>query len=642
MAARVSAPDAATRDAVLAEAQALRRAGRLVEALATLARLEKAWPRFSRLHQERGQCQIALRNAPAAIAALERAVALNPTLPASWHMLAQLHAHAGDSARAGQARQRLAVLEHWPPALVMAGSLHADGDLGPAEQVLRDYLAQDGANVGALRLLARICVDDGRSAEAVTVLRHALAQAPDYHAARQDLATVLLDRQEHAQARAEAATLLAAQPADRAARKLHAAACVALGDHEAVIDPYTQLLAEGTASPTEAAELLAWRANALKICGRTEEAIADYRAAIAARGDGYGVAWFGLANLKTYRFTVTEVARMEAAAADPALAGQDRIYLAFALGKAFEDRGTPDTAWNWYARGNALEHRRHGWSADAADAAVERMRVAFTQVLPLSAAEAPGEATPIFIVGLPRSGSTLVEQILASHPEVEGTQELTEIGRLSAEVCGSDPACDLPLAPQALARLDPCELRMLGQRYLEDTRVYRRLGRACFIDKMPANFWHLGLIAHALPQARIIDVRRGAMACCFSNFKQLFGPAHNRFAYDLATLGRYYRTYKAMMAHWQRVLPGRVLRMDHEALVADLEGSVRRLLAHCGLAFDPACLRFHETRRPVRTPSSEQVRRPIDAAGLDQWRAFAPWLDPLRDALGTARDDPGS
>ncbi|WP_366872742.1 sulfotransferase [uncultured Brevundimonas sp.] len=246
------------------------------------------------------------------------------------------------------------------------------------------------------------------------------------------------------------------------------------------------------------------------------------------------------------------------------------------------------------------------------------------------------DAAPIFIVGLPRSGSTLIEQILASHSRVEGAQELTEIDRYAGELCGRDPDCGLPLRPEALARLADKQARALGERFLADTAVHRRLGRPFFIDKMPNNFWHIGLIHLILPRSIIIDVRREPMACGFSNLKQLFGTTNQAFTYGAEDIARYYRTYLDLMRHWDEALPGRVLRVQYEDVVDDLEGGVRRMLAHCGLPFEPACLNFHETRRSIRTPSSEQVRRPIGREGLDQWRNYTPWLAPLRDALGDA------
>ncbi|MCH7627750.1 MAG: sulfotransferase [Proteobacteria bacterium] len=631
-------PALAEREALLQQAQALRAKGQLTDALAVLARIEAAEPRFSRLHQERGQCHVLRRDAAAAVQSLEEAVRLNPTLPASWDMLAQLYRMCGDAPRADAAARRLAVLRQLPVEIVAASSLHADGDWDKAEAILRDYLRGQGNNAGALRLLARIRLDRDDPAAAEPLLRAALDLAPDWHEARLDYAMALLQQQKHQRARDEAVRLLAHAPAHRDYRKQYAAACVGLGDHAPVIDLYADLLADTAPTGPEAAELRLWRANALKAEGRTPDAIAEYRAAIAAGDEGTGgVAWFSLANLKTYRFSDDEIDRMRRAEAGADIPAMERVYLAFALGKALEDRGDHAAAWRCYQQGNALRRPLGRYRPEVAESCVARQAVVFTPDF-FAARTGWGlvDPAPIFVIGMPRSGSTLIEQILASHRQVEGTHELTEIGRLAAEISGADPDCGLPVEPEALARLTARQARALGERFLTETRVYRRAGRPFFIDKMPNNFWHVGLIHLMLPRATIIDVRRAPMACCFGNLKQLFGTTHHEFAYGIDDVARHYRAYLAQMRHWDAVLPGRVLRVHHEDVVTDLEGTVRRLLAHTGLPFDPACLAFHENPRSVRTPSSEQVRRPIDAAAIDQWRAYAGWLEPLERALGPA------
>jgi tetratricopeptide (TPR) repeat protein len=635
-ASAASGANSGDRDTLLQEARNLRSRQRIPEALATLARLQALHPRFSRLYQERGHCHVLLADVPAAIEALREAVRLNPTLPASWDMLEQLHRMLGDTVQAAMAAQHLAMLAQLPPEIVMANSLLADGDLSPAEEVLRDYLRKDGDNVGALRLLARIRKDRDAPDEAETLLKSVLERAPDYHAARLDYSAVLLQQQKHLQARREAEHLLRHDPDNRDYLKQYGAACIGLGDHEPVIDLYERLLADQPRSGTEVADLRLWRANALKITGRQQEAVADYRASLAARRD-YGVAWFGLANLKTYRFADDEIARMRAAEARPATHDMDRIYLCFALGKALEDRGDYASSWQYYERGNALRRAAGGYRPDVAEfCALQLKRVFTAEFFAARTGWGVDDAAPIFVLGLPRSGSTLIEQILASHSRVEGTQELTEIDRYARELCGSDLDCGLPLHPDALQRLTAGEARALGERFLAETRIYRRLGRPFFIDKMPNNFWHIGLIQLILPRATIIDVRREPMACCFSNLKQLFGTTNQSFTYGVDDIARYYRAYLALMRHWDAVLPGRVLRVQYEDVVEDLEGSVRRMLEHIGLPFEAACLAFHETRRSVRTPSSEQVRRPIGREGLAQWRRYAPWLAPLQNALGDA------
>ncbi len=634
------------RDALLKEARDLRASRRIPEALAVLARLQELTPRFSRLYQERGHCLVLLGDAPGAVHALLEAVRLNPTLPASWDMLAQLYGMAGDAAQAAAASRQLAVLKQLPPEVVMANSLFADGDLSPAEEVLRGYLRKDGGNIGAMRLLARIRTDLGGLEDAEALLNAVLERAPDYHPARLDYAMVLLKQQKNLPARLEAERLLQDDPDNRDYLKQYAAACIGLGDYEPVIDLYARLLgdpvetgqAQGHPPPSgaEVADLRLWRANALKVAGRQSEAIADYHASLAARPDN-GVAWFSLANLKTFRFTDDQVARMRVAETRPATQAMDRIYLCFALGKALEDRGDFEASWQYYERGNALRRVDSRYRPEVASACAEAIKRVFTaRFFADRVGWGVADPAPVFIVGLPRSGSTLIEQILASHSRVEGTHELTEIDRCAAELCGRDPDCGLPQHPETLQRLTESGAKGLGARFLSETRTYRRLGRLHFIDKMPNNFWHIGLLHLMLPRSVIIDVRREPMACCFSNFKQLFGNANQEFSYGMGDVAHHYRIYLDLMRHWDGVLPQRVLRVSYEDLVGDLEGGVKRILEHCNLPFEPACLAFHETRRSVRTPSSEQVRQPIARDGLDQWRRYAPWLGPMQDALGDA------
>ena len=624
------------RDALLRQAIDLRAARRAPEALAVLDRLQGLHPRFSRALQERGHCHVLLGDAPSALKALGEAVRLNPSLPASWDMLEQLHRMRGETGPADGAAQRLAMLRRLPPEIVAADSLLADGDLAEAETVIRDVLYRQGPSAGALRLLARIRQACGDAEEAETLLEGVLASAPDYEAARFDYAMMLLQRQKPQAARREAERLLQREPERREHLKLFAAACVALGDYEPVIEIYRRLLDGAPVVGAETAELRLWRANALKVTGRLEEAVADYRAALAARPD-YGVAWFSLANLKLHSFSDADVERLQAAAARTDLQDMDRVYLAFALGKALEDRADYAGSWRWYAQGNEVRRSLGRYRPEVAEACAARTTQAFTAEVFNDRADcgAP-DADPIFVLGLPRSGSTLIEQILASHSQVEGTQELTEIGRYAGELFGRDPDCGLPVRPAAVLQMSAAEARALGERFLAETRTYRREGRPFFIDKMPNNFWHIGLIHLILPKAKIIDVRREPMACCFSNLKQLFGTTNQEFTNDIDAIARYYRSYLDLMRHWDEVLPGRVLRVQYEDLVEDLEGGVRRMLEHCGLAFEPACLDFHQTRRSVRTPSSEQVRRPISRDGLAQWRNYEPWLAPLQAALGDA------
>ncbi|MGH7747898.1 MAG: sulfotransferase family protein, partial [Candidatus Dormibacteria bacterium] len=348
----------------------------------------------------------------------------------------------------------------------------------------------------------------------------------------------------------------------------------------------------------------------------------------------FGEAWFSLANLKTLRFSGGDVAAMQTQLAREDLKDYARLQFEFALGKAREDRAEFGAAFAHYARGNALRRAAVRYDRDSTTALVQRTQTLFSREFFAARADSGCPAPdPIFIVGLPRAGSTLVEQILASHSQVEGTRELPDVLGFALELGVRVRSGASPIYPQSVARLTHAQLTALGERYLAQTRPHRLLGRPRFIDKMPSNFLHLGLVQLMLPNARIIDARRAPLACCFSNFKQHFQTGL-WFSYDLVDLGRYYRDYVSLMAHFDTVLPGRVHRVQYEQLVADLEGEVRRLLAYCGLPFEEQCLRFYETRRVVQTASSEQVRQPLNTDGIDQWRNFEPWLGPLREALG--------
>jgi tetratricopeptide (TPR) repeat protein len=422
--------------------------------------------------------------------------------------------------------------------------------------------------------------------------------------------------------------LLDVDPTNSDYRSLAATALVGLGDHHQAIALYRDMIADRPNDP----EIRLWIAHALKTVGQVPEAIEAYRAATAARPD-YGDAYWSLANLKLYRFTDAEIARMRAQEAAASTAPEDRIHLCFALGKAYEDRGDAAESWRHYERGNALKRAESRYRPEIIETNTRKQIEVCT---PGFFAQRKGwgdhSPDPIFILGLPRAGSTLLEQILASHSQVEGTQELSDVQRMVIEMQGRDPDLDNPRYPAALTGLTREDVLRLGRRYMADTRVYRT-GKPFFIDKMPNNFRHVGLIHLILPRARIIDARREPMSCCFSNLKQLFAQGQE-FSYSIEDIARYYRTYLELMRHWDAVLPGRVLRVQHEDVVDDLAGSVRRILAYCNLPFEPACVEFHKSTRSVRTPSSEQVRQPIFRAGLDQWRHYEPWLGPLRQALG--------
>jgi tetratricopeptide (TPR) repeat protein len=602
--------------------------GRIPEALDTLARFEAIHPDYSRLFQERGHCHRAVGDAAAAIAAYLRAVNINPALPGSWSALQQIYQALGDSTNAHTAASHVAKLASLPVPVVTASSMFADGEVHAAEAVIREFLRTHADHIEAMRLLAQIGMNLEIYDDAEFLLESVLVFAPDYHLARCDYARVLAFRHRYARSLQEAETLLAIEPASRVYRTIQATASAGLGDFDSAIRIYQELCAE----TPEAAEIHLSLAHALKTQGRQQQAIESYRRAAAVR-PGYGDAYWSLANLKTYRFTDAELTRMRAEEAAPGARLVDRYHLCFALGKGLEDRGAYAESYQYYERGNALKKGEIRYRPELIERNA-RLQAALCSADFFRARQGFGcqRADPIFIVGLPRSGSTLIEQILASHSRVEGTLELAEIPRLVSRLQGREPEQGTPRYPAVLASLSAEQLHGFGEQYLEETQVYRH-GKPFFIDKMPNNFRHIGLIHLILPNARIIDARREPMACCFSNFKQLFASGQE-FTYSLEDIARYYRSYVELMQHWDQALPGKVLRVQHEQLVVDLAHNVRRILDFCGLDFEPRCIEFYKTERAVRTASSEQVRQPIFRDGLDQWRHFEPFLGPLQAALG--------
>jgi tetratricopeptide (TPR) repeat protein len=616
------------RDVLYMIAVAQRYLQRIPDALATLEKLEQLHPTYSRLFQERGHCYVGLRQAEPAIDAFLRAVNLNAALPASWKALQGLYKMTGQKANAEMAAAHVEKLAELPAEVITASTMFADGEVFPAERMIRDFLLKHGDHIEAMRLLAKIGMKLDVYDDAELLLEGVLQLAPDYRAARHDYALVLLHRHKHALALKELEGLLAVEPGNRAFKVSYASARVGLGQYAEAVELYRAILAE----VPQAADVHLFMAHALKTLGKQQEAIDSYRTAIGLR-PGYGDAYWSLANLKTYKFPEADIVEMRAKAQAPRIALEDHYHLCFALGKALEDRGEYAESFRHYERGNALKKAETRFRIEPIERNTRlQSKLCSREFFAARRGAGCPSNDPIFIVGLPRAGSTLLEQILASHSQVEGTQELPDIPRLVAELQGRDPDPVNPPYPAVLTDLEQEALRRFGERYMTDTRTYRT-DKPRFIDKMPNNFRHIGLIHLILPNARIIDARREPMACCFGNFKQLFASGQE-FTYSLEDIARYYRTYVEIMQHWDTVLPGKVLRIQHEDVVENLEGNVRKLLEFCNLEFEPACLEFWKNERSVRTASSEQVRRPIFKEGLDQWRNFEPWLGPLQEALG--------
>ncbi|HET9638253.1 MAG TPA: sulfotransferase [Allosphingosinicella sp.] len=510
-----------------------------------------------------------------------------------------------------------------------AGLALVEGRLADAERLLRPHLKERPTDIAAIRMMAELAGRLGRYPDAETLLRRALDLAPGFTAARANLATVLYRQNRPAEAIEILDALLDAQPENPSHQNLKAAALGRIGGFEEAIHIYRQVLDR---LPDQARIWMSF-GHVLKTVGRLDEGIAAYRRAIAL-APALGEAWWSMANLKTVRLDRADVDSMTAALAAPGLTREDLFHLHFALGKAHDDSGEPNEAFRHYAEGNRLRRALIDYDADETRRAVDRSIALFT---PAFFAERDGwgcpAPDPVFILGMPRAGSTLIEQILASHGEVEGTMELPDIPALVKRLGGRTRKSEDSAYPETLAALGPDALRSLGEDYLERARIHRKTGKPFFIDKMPNNWAHVGLIRLILPNARIVDARRHPLDCGFSNFRQHYARGQS-FSYDLADIGRYYSDYVRLTAHFDRVLPGWIHRVVHERLIEEPEQEIRALLEALGLPFDPACLRFHENKRAVRTASSEQVRRPINREGVDQWRAYEAHLGPLKDALG--------
>lgn len=613
----------------LAPVRAAARGGDPINALAQLHELERQYPASGLLWQERGACYLALGDRTSALVAYQRATQLNDALGASWLALKELYTSAGRAQEALFAQGCLNKLASVPPELAYGSSLLNEGELDAAENAVRGYLQRKGTHVEGLRLLAQIGVRRDVLDDAEALLENLLELAPDYDHARYEYAAVLIERRRHFRALHQAQILLQRQPDNPQWQLLYAKACDGAGKNDEALRIYQQQL---TSSPGNA-DLHLLSAHALGTRGDTAEAIQHFRTAAVLPG-GAGDAYHALANMKTYRFTDEEIVRMRAAESAPGLSLSEHYRLCFALGKALEDRKEYAASFEYYERGNRLKRSEYVYKPDIAERnLLLRKKVCTPEFFRMRRGAGCPRPDPIFILGMARAGSTLLEQILASHSKVDGTLELPELPRLVQLFRDREPNGEgEPKYPGVLAELTAQDFQDLGETYLEETRPYR--GSApFFIDKMPGNFRDIGLIHLILPNAKIIDARRGGMACCFSNFKQLFVDGH-KFAYDLTEMGRFYRTYVELMEHWDQVLPGKILRVNHEDVVNDLEGNVRRILEFCGLEFEPACLEFHKTERTVRTVSAEQVRRPIYREGTEQWRHFEPWLGPLKAALG--------
>jgi len=623
-------PDVDPAQMILAAAYRIQ--GQPQRGLTLLSRIANGSPGSADLLHEIGLCLAALGQGTDAIESLRKAVLLNPKHAGAWRALGDQLNAAGHEAESREAYEYHLRESTHHPELVEAAVLLRTNKLGKAERLIRDVLEKDPVDVVAIRMLAEVAIKVGQLEDAQNLLERCLELAADFHHARYAYAGLLMRRNYLEQALSEIGKLLTSEPTNPTHLLLKGAILAQKGDHSHAIEIYETFLKDhphhGTAQM--------YFGHTLKTIGKTNDAVIAYRKAIAL-SQRTGEAYWSLANLKTYRFSDGEIANMCEQFCPDTGDPDDQGHLAFALGKAFEDRKEFDTSFGYYEKGNTIRgrHHRHDIRTNIMDTA-RQIKTLTAEFLAKHENSGSPAKDPIFVVGLPRSGSTLIEQILASHSQVDGTTELPNIIAISRKLASASRKNPAGRYPEILEELPPETYKVLGENYVHSTRV-QRSNSPYFIDKMPNNFRHIGLISLILPNAKIVDARRHPMGACFSCFKQLFANGQS-FTYDLAGIAYYYRDYLRLMDHWDEVLPGRVHRVQYEDMVTNTESEIRRLLDYCGLEFEDQCLRFYETERAVRTPSSEQVRQPVYTQGLEQWRNFEAHLNPLKMALGPALD----
>ena len=607
---------------------ALRGEANYPEAISCLQELCTLAPDFARAQQELGFALAATGQVLPAIDALKQALKFDPKLSESWKVMGEMYVANDDLVAANEAFHQHLLLHSHDPVLIQAVAMIKHGEFGQAEGILKKFLYDNPYNVVAIRALAEIATHLGRLEDAENLLVRALQLKPDFYLARLNYAQLLKRREKLGPALAQVNLLLEREPNSFALLVLRSAILSGLGDFTQALPAYEHLLKAFEPRPMVALSY----GHALKTVDRIADAVASYRHCLAMR-PSFGDAYWSMANLKTFRFEDDDISAMRQLIEENAGNEADHFHLCFALGKALDDRGEYAESFRYYKMGNDLKIPLENYSAENTNEYIEASIAHCTPSLYDAKGDCGDPACdPIFIVGLPRSGSTLLEQIIASHSQVDGTKELVEITAISRRLNGKLKATDKALYPAILADLSPQQLTELGQEYMQRTRVQRG-DAAYFTDKSPNNFNHIGMISLILPNAKIIDARRNPMACCFSNFVQLFARGQP-YTYGLDNIAGYYQAYLRLMDHWDDVLPGKVLRVQYEEVVADIENQVKRILDFLGLELEQNCLDFYKTDRAVMTASSQQVRQPIYTAGLEHWRHFEPYLDELKNHLG--------
>ena len=597
------------------------------QALVSVDSLLKLDETHSRAHQEQGYNYLTLAKPALAKLSFESAVQLNPSLVASWTELIQFYRNEKQPENLQKAANQLAKLKQLPPALLAVTELMHEGKLLKAEQICRHFLQNNKRHIEGMCLLAEIGIELRIYDDAEFLLASALELAPEHIHARSQYLNLLIRLGKYKAAEQQVDKLLSEQADNLSFKVAKANVLTGLGNIEQAIVLFEQAIAQDENIAGFHLQL----GHALKAKGDIKKAVEAYQKAYQLK-PSYGDAFWSLANTKTYRFSDEEIAQMQLQQENKDLALVDKVQLHFATGKAFEDRKDFGLAFQAYQQGNNLQHAHNGFDISKIEQqVVEQIKYCTTELFASRGHLGLNSPDPIFIVGLPRAGSTLLEQILASHSQVDGTMELHNILGLASRLRGRNQNNTENQYPKNLSEINPDYFKRFGQQFIDETRAYRE-SAPLFIDKMPNNFLHIGLIRLILPNAKIIDARRSPMACCFSGFKQLFAEGQD-FSYNLEDIGRYYQAYMELMTHWHEVLPDFVLTVNHEDVVDDLEKQVRKILDFCGLPFEQSCLDFHKTKRNIKTPSSEQVRQPIYKSATEQWRHFEQYLSPLKKVL---------
>ena len=612
--------------------QALVKQARYSEAEQVVRQAIALKPHFPHLHEDLGSIFAMQQRYAEAEPCFREAIRLEPRLPLVHRKLGEVLAMLGRGLEAEAAFEEF--FEHDADQAVAISLDHMRaGRKAEAIEALRGALRENPDNVDAMRCLAHIYIQDKeRLGDAEALLRNATSRAPDYSAAWMLLGSLLHELGRHLESVQAFSRITELEPRNASGWTGLGNARASAGDFERSREAYVRAVELDPKSPGAQMGL----GHVLKTLGDQAGSLRAYRSAIAVKPD-FGEVYWSMANLKVFQFEDAEIDAMEQQLKRDDLTDSAEIHFRFALGKAWEDKGDHDRAWNYYHTGNQKQRTQVFHDPVMVEQRHDQIIEVFDrEFLQLNAGTGDESPAPIFIVGLPRSGSTLIEQILASHAQVEGTQELPTLTRLVSLI--GRYRSDRKQYPHAVRDLKAKNFRALGHQYLEEAATYRFTDRAYFTDKLPNNFSHVGLIHLILPNAKVINARRHPFDSCLGAYRQLFGKGQH-FTYDMAELADYYRKYHETMQHWHRALPGKVLDVHYEETVTDLGSQVRRILAHCGLPFEEGCVRFHETDRAVKTASSEQVRQPIYTRALGYWRHYEKhlgiWKDELADILDT-------